>query len=216
MIEDTSHSTTTSRPAKRRKRDDGPPKDAIPTQYKGITMRSRFEANVARMFDLLGWPWDYEKHSFLLDNGNHYMPDFHIPDMETWVEVRGYGEAEQDVDLWYFATDLGYDDAGADFYEDMALISSAGLKLWRGTNRYNLPLWREALILECRKCGRYFFGAWDDMTCRWCHYHDKLRNIGAIVNLHVRRSSLFFTPVYPHDQVSLEDLPQLLKDCIRE
>jgi hypothetical protein len=31
-----------------------------PTDYKGVRFRSKTEAVYARMFDMLGWPWNYE------------------------------------------------------------------------------------------------------------------------------------------------------------
>jgi len=36
------------------------PREATPTEYKGITFRSKTEAVYARMFDLIGWVWEYE------------------------------------------------------------------------------------------------------------------------------------------------------------
>lgn len=46
-------------------------KTGIPTQYNGTNFRSRLEAKWARMFDLLGWNWEYEP--FDMDG---YIPDF--------------------------------------------------------------------------------------------------------------------------------------------
>lgn len=44
---------------------------AIPTTYRQLNFRSRLEAQWARFFDLLGWPWEYE--AIDLDG---YIPDF--------------------------------------------------------------------------------------------------------------------------------------------
>lgn len=46
-------------------------RSSIPTSYNGINFRSRLEAKWAKMFDLLGWNWEYEP--FDLDG---YIPDF--------------------------------------------------------------------------------------------------------------------------------------------
>jgi len=35
---------------------------AIPTEYKGIKMRSKLEATWAQFFDAVGFEWEYEKH----------------------------------------------------------------------------------------------------------------------------------------------------------
>jgi hypothetical protein len=60
------------------------PMNAIPTQYKGINFRSRLEAKWAKMFDLLGWKWEYEP--FDLDG---YIPDFLIKsERPLLVEIK--------------------------------------------------------------------------------------------------------------------------------
>ncbi len=44
---------------------------AIPTEYKGIQMRSRLEARWAMFFDKLGWGWSYEPIEY-----DGWIPDF--------------------------------------------------------------------------------------------------------------------------------------------
>lgn len=56
---------------------------AIPTAYGGVNFRSRLEARWAAMFDLLGWPWEYEP----LDLAG-YIPDFILPDSGLLIEVK--------------------------------------------------------------------------------------------------------------------------------
>ena len=70
---------------------------AIPTTYNGMTFRSRFESEAAMLLDKLGLQWEYEPKSFLLPGG-HYMPDFFIPTLKTWVEVRGYDGKDWQID----------------------------------------------------------------------------------------------------------------------
>lgn len=66
---------------------------AIETVYKGYRFRSRLEARWAVFFDALGYEWKYEPEGFELDDGSgdlyRYLPDFYLPDSETWVEVKG-------------------------------------------------------------------------------------------------------------------------------
>jgi hypothetical protein len=52
----------------------------IPTEYKGITMRSRLEARWACVLDLLGLPWEYEPID--LDG---YIPDFIVTSQLGWL-----------------------------------------------------------------------------------------------------------------------------------
>lgn len=58
----------------------------------GHNCRSRWEANVARLFLALGWDYEYEPQRFevrLLDGGrSSYLPDFLVAG-RLWVEVKG-------------------------------------------------------------------------------------------------------------------------------
>lgn len=55
----------------------------------GHFVRSRWEANVARIFVFLGVEYEYEKHRFLLEDCS-YCPDFYIPKENLYIEVKGY------------------------------------------------------------------------------------------------------------------------------
>lgn len=62
----------------------GQPASAIkarPTQYKGILMRSRLEADFAGKLDAAGCTWEYEPTCFA-GAGGQWLPDFHIS--EGW------------------------------------------------------------------------------------------------------------------------------------
>lgn len=61
---------------------------AITTRYKGYAFRSRLEARYAVYFDHLGIKWDYEPEGFELGNGLRYLPDFWLPELELWVEIK--------------------------------------------------------------------------------------------------------------------------------
>lgn len=62
---------------------------AIETSYKGCRFRSRLEARWAVFFDSLMLPWEYEKEGFPLSNGSSYLPDFWLPQMDCFFEVKG-------------------------------------------------------------------------------------------------------------------------------
>jgi hypothetical protein len=62
---------------------------AIPTRYGGCHFRSRLEARWAVFFDTLGVRWLYEPQGFEIFGGHYYLPDFHLPDLNVWVEVKG-------------------------------------------------------------------------------------------------------------------------------
>lgn len=62
---------------------------AIPTFYNGFQFRSRLEARWAVFFDTLGVEYEYEKQGYDLGDGVYYLPDFWIPHLRTWFEVKG-------------------------------------------------------------------------------------------------------------------------------
>jgi hypothetical protein len=61
---------------------------AIETPYRGHRFRSRAEARWAVFFDHMEWTWEYEKEGYDLD-GLRYLPDFWLPDISCWFEVKG-------------------------------------------------------------------------------------------------------------------------------
>ena len=60
----------------------------LPTIYNGVRYRSRAEARWAVVFDKLGWKHFYEPEAFGLPSGP-YLPDFYLPDVEAYFEVKG-------------------------------------------------------------------------------------------------------------------------------
>ena len=61
---------------------------AIQTQYKGYKFRSRLESRFAVMFDALDIKWVYEPEGYDLGAAGWYLPDFYLPDLDVWVEVK--------------------------------------------------------------------------------------------------------------------------------
>lgn len=70
----------------------GPPRErnvrAIETEYRGHLFRSRLEARWAVFFDHMQIQWKYEPEGFT-DGVERYLPDFMLPDVGCWVEVKG-------------------------------------------------------------------------------------------------------------------------------
>src|SRR3989442_1494282 len=62
---------------------------AIETNYHGFRFRSRLEARWAIFFDAIGVEWEYEKEGFEIDGGIRYLPDFWLPELKLWYEVKG-------------------------------------------------------------------------------------------------------------------------------
>jgi hypothetical protein len=68
---------------------------AIDTFYSDHFFRSRLEARWAVYFDSLKQKWEYEPEGFVLENGVKYLPDFYIPELDTYVEVKPSINLEQ-------------------------------------------------------------------------------------------------------------------------
>ena len=79
-----------------------PPATPIGTRYAGCHFRSRLEARWAVFFDALGVRWEYEREGFEWEAGHHdgpyggvdllggrYLPDFWLPGLDTFYEVKG-------------------------------------------------------------------------------------------------------------------------------
>jgi hypothetical protein len=61
---------------------------AVETTYAGHRFRSRLEARWAVFFDAYGVKWLYEPQGYDV-GGTWYLPDFWLPDLGSWVEVKG-------------------------------------------------------------------------------------------------------------------------------
>lgn len=61
---------------------------AIETIYNGYRFRSRLEARWAVFFDTLQVRWQYEPEGFKLPSGAGYLPDFYLPDLDLWIEIK--------------------------------------------------------------------------------------------------------------------------------
>ena len=62
---------------------------AIETFYNGFRFRSRLEARWAVFFDAIGFEYEYEPQGFDLGEGYYYLPDFYLPENNSWVEIKG-------------------------------------------------------------------------------------------------------------------------------
>ena len=61
---------------------------AIETTYQGRRYRSRTEAKWAVFFNELMLPFEYEKEGFVI-GGVPYLPDFWLPTIGVWLEIKG-------------------------------------------------------------------------------------------------------------------------------
>ncbi|WP_406417969.1 hypothetical protein [Streptomyces sp. NBC_01614] len=75
--------------------------EAVPTTYGNTTFRSRLEADWAATLDANRITWAYEPEAITLPSGAVYIPDFWLPELGTWIEVKGPGipRVEKSIEL---------------------------------------------------------------------------------------------------------------------
>ena len=56
----------------------------------GHSVRSPWEANFARILKLMGVTYIYESQIFELPRKGTYHPDFYLPELDRYVEIKGY------------------------------------------------------------------------------------------------------------------------------
>lgn len=65
---------------------------AIETVYNGLRFRSRLEARWAVFFDAMEVEYEYEKQGYEA-YGYRYLPDFYLPKLKCFAEVKGGSES---------------------------------------------------------------------------------------------------------------------------
>jgi len=68
--------------------------------------RSAWEANVARIYNHNNIKWEYESKRFMFENPVYgvesYQPDFYLPELDKWVEVKGWMDDKSVIRLVLF------------------------------------------------------------------------------------------------------------------
>lgn len=167
---------------------------ALATIYSGVEFRSRCEADAAYLFDNLGLLWRYRPKCYALGNGEHYTPDFYLPEIGLWVEcmhrldrrivrqIEGFSTLIKEGGLdrrMQPRPERRQEDVGDDC-PDYLLIGPDGSALLEYERRplSRLPYAKgafisEATVLQCAKCRRwYFLGFSGASFCRHCGHDD--------------------------------------------
>ena len=144
------------------------PSHAIQTKYHGVLFRSRIEARWAVFYDALGIEWEYEKEGYQLPgNLGAYLPDFWIPSLSCWIEIKGANPSK----------------AERDKCEALATITNHVVYLFYGKIPYPSPESSESsewigpngawdcgyYWCQCQDCGKFgieFNGRADRLPCK--------------------------------------------------
>lgn len=84
---------------------------AIETAYRETWFKSRTEARWAVFFDHIGLRWEYEREGYVV-GGEPYLPDFWLPDLQAFFEVKGKAPIDRE---WRVAQALA-DESGFPVY----------------------------------------------------------------------------------------------------
>ena len=141
--------------------------------YKGITMRSLLESRIAYLLDKLNIIWIYEPKVFMLSSGIIYKPDFYLPELKQWIEVKGEIKSHNEEISKQFVKDncttlllISYKDIKWFSYLDGNYDSTA-------YSNELVDTAKEIQIFLCPHCNKYYFcdlyGSWH---CRNCNIHE--------------------------------------------
>ncbi len=121
---------------------------------------------MAFFLDSMKIDWKYESKSFLLKNGRGYLPDFYLPKIKTWIEVKGSEKqlSSELYDLECFVREHG---------KQMLIILPTKVFFIAEEDCASVTELQDTYVLLCSKCGEISFcgkiGSWH---CRGCGFHD--------------------------------------------
>ena len=135
----------------------------IRTQYRGVWFRSKLEAQWAKFFDSVGIDWAYEPEGYTFHDGTQYLPDFYLPESDSYFEVKGVMTEK-------------------DMHKIKMLIHESGKPVSIGypNGRFmscdnlddSFRLTDSAWLVRCDACKKpAFFGTHGSWRCRCCRKH---------------------------------------------
>lgn len=145
---------------------------AKPSVYGGITYRSRIEGRWAVFFDSLRLRHEYEREGYDLGDGVGYLPDFWLPDLDLWLEVKG-ADPEDD------ACDKAHRLAVASGKRVMVFFGGMTMPDAKGPPTHAYAFFPDSSAdtgyqwcqcPQCAKLGIEFQGRTDRLSCKGCYF----------------------------------------------
>lgn len=118
----------------------------IETIWDGNRFRSRTEAKWAVFFKYAGLSYEYEKQGYHLkwqDHEHFYLPDFWLPQLDTWIEIKGNLDliTNDDIDKAFLLSFLSKKDLLLIGGQPSADVDGRDQILWfRIDNRRKVPV----------------------------------------------------------------------------
>ena len=148
---------------------------AIPTKYRGTIFRSTLEADWAATLDTYKIDYQYEPEGLQLPSGEMYRPDFWLPRIRTYLEVKGlHGERVHKPEELRWAVCC---EGECDHRQPVG----RGFVAWRmvviggpanSDGRFNAQVpWVSTAFARCRVCSAWQWATSftdDELACRVC------------------------------------------------
>lgn len=140
---------------------------AIETHYNGYRFRSRLEARWAVFFDQIGIKYQYEVEGFLFSDGTKYLPDFYLPESDSFFEVKGI---MTDFDMHKIEMLIKESEKPCNIgYLDMTFQACDN---WWGEG-YGLTDKESSALVKCTVCGKHYFAGCNGWyKCQCCGEYD--------------------------------------------
>lgn len=146
---------------------------SIKTIYRGIEFRSKMEAQWAKLLDHFGILWDYEPEGFEFSDGTMYLPDFYLPETETFLEVKGIMDQSDAHKIQMLVHE-----SGRPVVIGYSMGQFRASDLW-DDGYYELADMDSSALMGCRECGKYsFIGTNGSWRCRNCGAYDGDGHVG--------------------------------------
>lgn len=144
----------------------------IETKYNGNFFRSRAEARWALFFDELNIKYIYEPEGFTFSDGTRYLPDFYLPESDSFFEVKGI---MSDYDMHKIQMLIKECNKPCTIgYADFTFVACDNWGSF-GANEegFVLSTKERSILAECAVCHKYFFcGDWGSYACQCCGAYD--------------------------------------------
>jgi hypothetical protein len=148
--------------------------EAVPRRYAGVNFRSTLEADWAATLDDAQILWQYEPTTVTLPSGVTYIPDFYLPEIRTWIEVKGPGVPRIEKALEFAATvACSCQGRGRCVNRECQIVLIGhppewALHKWSAHARWSAAVGQQAALARCSACGLHYWHRSNRPACRNC------------------------------------------------
>ena len=146
--------------------------------YDGVTFRSTLEADWAATLNFLRIQWQYEPEAFTLPSGTRYRPDFYLPEIATWLEVKGPHNERLEKTLEFARAVFNRPECTCDtlvceidgevccYEEQLVVVGRAPIRGKADWKLIDFVARDEGTLQHCSNCGKFFWYGGGAFGCR--------------------------------------------------